>query len=145
MSEQSQLNALATDIAGIATALTEATTEIEAEIAALVAANPNLDFTALNAAVASLGTVATQIEAIPPAIVPPVQAFDPVSGLALYTYDGPQPVPGAPWVQVTDVTGPAAELLYTNTSDVAGAPPAFVVAGVWDAFTGTPITAQPTA
>jgi predicted negative regulator of RcsB-dependent stress response len=63
MSDQSHLDAQVAAInAGVA-ALTTAATNIAAEIAALKAANPAVDFTGLDAAVASLGAAVTAVQA----------------------------------------------------------------------------------
>ncbi len=60
----------ATILADVA-ALGMAATNIQAEIAALKAVNPAINTTALDAAVASLGTAVTSVGAIAPAAPPP--------------------------------------------------------------------------
>jgi predicted negative regulator of RcsB-dependent stress response len=71
MSDQSHLDAqVAQIVAGVA-ALNTAATDIEAEIAALKAANPAVDFTALDAAVASLGSAVTAVQADDQPAAPP--------------------------------------------------------------------------
>ena len=66
MTEQDQANALAQQIETDVAAENTALTAIEAEIAALQAGNPAVDFTALNQAVADLGTAAAAEEAVVP-------------------------------------------------------------------------------
>jgi hypothetical protein len=139
MSEQSSIDAVTAALATLQTQLETADTNIQAEIAALQAANPAADFTKLNAEVAALAPLGAALADIAPTPAPPVtatQAFDPSSGLPLYTYVGFPPVPGDPWVAATDVTGPNGQVLYTNTGDAPSVAPAFVDAS-WPAFTGT--------
>ena len=70
MTQQQQADADLAAIKAVEAQLTTAVAAIEAEIAALQAANPTVDLTALNAEVANLGTVAATVAAIPPAAPP---------------------------------------------------------------------------
>ena len=67
---QSQLDAITAQLGTIDTTLETAVTAIEAEIASLQAANPTVDFTGVNAAVAKLQTDVSAAAAIPPAAPP---------------------------------------------------------------------------
>ncbi len=66
MSEQDQVNAAAQQIEADVAAENTALTAIQAEIAALQAGNPAVDFTSLNQAVADLGSAAAAEEAVVP-------------------------------------------------------------------------------
>ena len=170
MSQQTQLSTITADlvavsndlntISGDLTTLSESldtdATNIENEIAALQAANPTLDLTALiaasagldtsrqalDAAAAAVSTAAGTVGAIAPTIPTPVQAFDPGStpaNLPLYTYAGTLPAPGAPWSAATDVTGTGGVVLYTFASDTPNGAPTGAQAGVWVPYTGTTV------
>ena len=135
MSEQSEINTEAAQIQTEVTNLQVDDSAIQAEIAALQAANPTLDFTPLTAAIGNLVTQVGVTSAIPPAA--PVQAFDPGTNLPLYSYAGTAPVQSPPWTQVSDVTGPNGEALYTFANDTSGQPPTGAAPGQWVPFTGT--------
>ena len=66
MSEQDQANAVAAQIETDVAAENTATTAIEAEIAALQAANPSVDFTSLNQAVTDLNSATASEQAVVP-------------------------------------------------------------------------------
>lgn len=66
MSDQDQLNAEAQQIEADVAAENTALAAIQAEIAKLQAGNPALDFTALNQAVADLGTATAAEQAVVP-------------------------------------------------------------------------------
>ena len=66
MSEQDQANAVAAQIETDVAAENTATTAIEAEIAALQAANPSVDFTPLNQAVTDLNSATASEQAVVP-------------------------------------------------------------------------------
>jgi predicted nucleic acid-binding Zn-ribbon protein len=70
MSEQSELDTAAEQIEADVTAENTAIAAIQAEIAALKAAAPSLDFTGLDKAVADLGTAETSLEAVEPPPAP---------------------------------------------------------------------------
>lgn len=70
MSEQDQVNAAAQQIEADVAAENTALTAIQAEIAALQAGNPAVDFTALNTAVADLGTATAAEQAVVPPPAP---------------------------------------------------------------------------
>jgi cell division protein FtsB len=66
MTDQDQVNAAAQQIEADVAAENTALTAIEAEIAALKAGNPAIDFTGLNQAVADLGTATAAEQAVVP-------------------------------------------------------------------------------
>ena len=64
---QQKIDAVTTTVTAIDAKVAAAKTAIMAEIATLQVANPTVDLTALNAAVAQLGTDVDAVAAIPPA------------------------------------------------------------------------------
>jgi hypothetical protein len=148
VSEQSQIDLITTDLTSIGTSLSTTDSNIATLIATLEADQPQADLTALKAESANLSLIASALANLAPTIVtPPVgtQAFDPISLLALYSYSGTAAVDTTQWTEVTDVTGPSGEVLYTYDADVANAAPTGAVAGVWVPFTGTltPVSGPP--
>lgn len=73
MSETTQqhVDALAAQLTTMDATLKAGITSITDEIAALKTANPTVDFTALDSAVAAMGTDVAAVAAIPPAPPPP--------------------------------------------------------------------------
>lgn len=71
VSQQDDLNADVASIEAGVTALSDAATNIQAEIAALQAANPALDLTGLNTAVADLGNAVSAVSALQTPPAPP--------------------------------------------------------------------------
>jgi predicted nucleic acid-binding Zn-ribbon protein len=74
MTQQDDIDADVQTLGQEETDLATASTAIEDEIAALKAANPALDLTALDAKVASLKTAVSGVAAIAPASTPPAPA-----------------------------------------------------------------------
>lgn len=96
------------------------------------------------------GTPQTNAPATPPGgggTTPPpaVVAVDPANGLPLYEFLGTDPTTIDPsqYTAVADVTGTDGEVLYTFAGDTVAAPPAGVVDGAFDSFTGTPTPVAP--
>lgn len=78
MSEQSQVDAGVQAIEGDVAAILAAETAIAAEIASLKAANPALDLTGLDKAVADLAGAASAVQGLAPAAPAPVPTPAPV-------------------------------------------------------------------
>jgi chromosome segregation ATPase len=70
MSQQDEINAAAQAIEADVARIAAAVAAVQAEIAALQQANPGLDLTALNQAVADLGNATTSVEALEPPAAP---------------------------------------------------------------------------
>ncbi|MDE2096476.1 MAG: hypothetical protein KGL39_04460 [Patescibacteria group bacterium] len=152
------LNAAVTSLqdeqAALATAVTTAISDLQAQVAALQA-SPG-DTAAIEAAVASIQGVVTNLQATqsaasaadpgsqaPPPAPPAPAAFvaDPATGKPLYVeVDTTQGVDTTAWTAVTDVTDPGGKALYTFNADAAGGP-ATGVGGNWVLYTGTPTPA----
>jgi len=140
VSEQSQIDLITTDLTSIGTSLSTTDSNIATLIATLEADQPQADLTALKAESANLSLIASALANLAPTIVTPpagTQAFDPASELALYSFAGTDAIDPTEWTAVTDVTGPASEVLYTYAGDVANGAPTGAAAGEWVPFTGT--------
>lgn len=148
----SDLQAVDTELAAT---VTQAFTDLGAEITNLEAAIAANDQPAIDAAVASLSQIKADLGAIsaqavaadpgeqtppPPPVETPV--LDPATQLPLYVPPAGATIDPTVWVTVTDVTGDNAAPLYTFASDTPGNPPTGVVDG-WTLFQGTPTPVAP--
>lgn len=143
--EQAAIDQLTTELGVQHTAIEQVATDatasqktLQAEFDSLAAANPGLDLSGLQAAVAANGAAIAPLDPAVKALgeIKPTPATP--EALPLYTHTGEDAIDPAytlASVETAPTDGSPAEALYTFNGDTAGGAPAGAVEGVWTVYT----------